>query len=227
MTSEEKLTPDQGWWPAVIETPSDGPKTAPRAIEKKPKPLHEYRVPDRVTADWARKQLTKAEWAAIGRTRCNINPNSIEVMATDIRRGIPAKYVMAKMSLGMSTWYEWEKRAANGDQPYLLWYQAIQASKGEVVGKVLDSVMEQALAGDLKSAQMILKTVDRDEFSDKPSTSVTINGGVGNSTSVNHMSDEKVVDLAQILVSLGIKNLDPPVHDDIIDAEEVEEGDDD
>lgn len=205
------------WWDSDVEVEVDPPKKAqPPAV--RPKEFTEaelYRAPARITAEWVERQLTKAEWRGLSNKK--LNPHLIASMCDDARKGIPKRGMMARAGYSLQTWANWEKKAAEGQQPYALWYQCLMVSISSVEEELIDTVRMQA-SGDWKAAKWLLEQLNKDEYSPTPKTSVTVNGDVNQKQSINYVTDRDAYDIASILRDVGALP-------ELEEAEVVEEAD--
>lgn len=218
---------DDEWWDTEVEieaSPGPPAKVPPRELDE----VDKYRMPDRITAKWVQAQLTRQEWADIkksSRNRATLNPQVIESMSRDAKKGLSKRSIMVRHGLTANTWGLWERKAATGEQPYLLWYQVMMYAISDVEEELLDNIR---LAGqaDWKASKWLLEMLNRDEYSPTPkSQTVNIAGDVhaeSTSNSVNYMSDEKALEVAKLLQGFGVI----PQIDNVVEGEVVSETDD-
>ncbi len=190
------------------DLPIDVEATAGPPAVRKPRELDEvdkYRMPETVTASWVGAQLSRAEWAQLKRTQGSnrLNPHLIESMCRDAKKGLSKRSIMARHGYSTQTWGVWERKAAEGQQPYTLWYQCVMLSYSSVEEEELEKI-RAAGHEDWKAAKWILETLNRDEYGATPATQITnIHGDVSNESSVNYMSEDDSVQVAQLLQAIG------------------------
>ncbi len=212
------------WW--VNETQVDAEPGLPAKIP--PKELDEvdkYRMPTLVTAKWVQSQLTKQEWAEIKRTHgaSKLNPYLIESMAKDAKKGLSKRSIMARAGLSATTWTSWEHRAAQGEQPYLLWHQMMMYAVSSVEEDLIENIKLAGMS-DWKASKWLLEQLNKDEYSPTPKNqTVNIAGDVktDNTTSVNYMSEDKALEVAKLLQGLGVV----PQIENVVEGEIVEDND--
>jgi hypothetical protein len=211
------------WWAAEIDVTDEA---GPPAV-RKPRELDEvdkYRMPTVVTAKWAQAQLSKAEWAQIKRTQgsLKLNPYMIESMCKDARKGLPKRAIMARAGYHVNTWHVWERKAADGIQPYTLWYQCMMLSISSVEEELLDDIRMQT-QGDWKAAKWLLEQLNKDEYGPTPSTQITniTANEVNAEKSVNYMTEDDALQVARLLQSIGAV----PQIDNVVEGEVVEDED--
>lgn len=210
------------WYDVGIEVEA---APGPPAV-RKPQELDEvdkYRMPSTITAKWVEAQLTRKEWAEVKRTQGTnkLNPYLIESMCKDAKKGLSKRSVMARAGYATATWGNWERKAAEGLQPYLLWYQCMMLAYSSVEEEEMDKI-RAAGHEDWKAAKWILETLNRDEYGATPSTQITnIHGGVKNESSVNYMSEDDSVQVAKLLQAIGAV----PIAENVIEGEVIENND--
>lgn len=195
-----------------------------KAVERTPKdlePHQEYRLPNKITANWAEAQLTKKEWAQIKRTQSSLklNPAMIESMCRDAAKGLSKRSIMARHGMSVTTWYAWERKAAEEIQPYALWYNCMMYTVSTVEEELLDNIRLAGMA-DWKASKWLLETMNRDEYGPTPKGDVIHTGDTNVELSVNHVSNDMATAVANIL-----KQIMP--EDDYIEGEVVEDGSED
>lgn len=211
------------WWEAETEIDAT---PGPPAV-RKPKELDsvdKYRMPATITAGWVEKQLTKGEWAQIKRAhpKLTLNPHVIENMARDAKKGLSKRSIMARAGLSVATWAAWEHKAAQGEQPYLLWYQSMMYSISSVEENLIENIKLAGMA-DWKASKWLLEQLNKDEYSPTPKNQiVNVAGDVkteNNTNSINYMSDEKALEVAQLLQTFGVV----PQIENVVEGEVVDE----
>lgn len=211
------------WWAEETEVEAEA---GPPAV-RKPKELDEvdkYRMPKTVTAKWVQAQLSKTEWAQVKRTQgANLlNPHLIESMCRDAQKGLSKRSIMARAGYAVSTWNQWERKAAEGIQPYALWYQCVMLSYSSVEEEEMQKIR---LAGveDWKASKWILEQLNKDEYGPTPKTQITnIAGDVTSSEqSINFMTDDDAMKVAQLLQGIGAI----PQIENVVEGEIVEDDD--
>lgn len=196
---------------------------------RKPRELDEvdkYRMPDTVTAKWVQAQLSRQEWSQIKATQTSnrLNPNLIESMCRDAKKGLSKRSIMARHGYTTQTWNIWERKATEGMQPYLLWYQCIMLSYSSVEEEELAKI-RAAGHEDWKASKFILETLNRDEYAPnaKGTTNITnIHGDVTNEASINYMTEDDSIQVAKLLQAIGAL----PSKEEIMEGEVVDEGND-
>lgn len=208
------------WWAEETEVTAEA---GPPAV-RKPRELDEvakYRMPDRVTAEWVQAQLSKKEWSDIKRTQgsTRLNPHLIESMCSDAKKGLSKRSIMARAGYSVGTWRQWELKAAEGIQPYALWYQCIMLSYSSVEEEELQKVRLAGLE-DWKASKWILEYINKEEFAAAPKTQITTNitGDVTNEQSINFMSEDDAVQVAKLLKGIGAL----PEIENVVEGEVVE-----
>lgn len=192
------------WWAQEVET--DAQPGLP--VVKKPKIVDEvdsYRIPTNVTAAWIRSQLTKQEWDDIKSTqnRLLLNPELIASMCKDAKKGLSKRSIMARHGYSVQTWGAWERKAADGMQPYALWYTCMMISISSVEEELMDNIRD-AGREDWKASKWLLEQLNKDEYGPTPKgATVNINGDVNNETSVNHVSPSEAMNIAKIMQAIG------------------------
>ncbi len=213
------------WWATPVEVDAE---PGPPAV-RKPRELDEvqkYRMPERVTAKWVEAQLTKKEWTELKRTQGanKLNPYLIEAMCADAKKGLSKRSIMARAGYGIQTWNAWEQKAAEGRQPYALWYQCMMISVSTVEEDLIQNIQLQAQT-DWKAGKWLLEQLNKDEYSPTPKTQVVnVAGDVNNetTTSVNYMDDQKALQVAKLLQGFGVI----PEIDNVVEGEVIEDADD-
>lgn len=212
------------WWAAETEVEVEAGKPAVR----KPADLDEvdkYRMPPKVTPKWIEAQLSKAEWSQIKRTQknCKLNPYLIDAMCADARKGLSKRSIMSRAGYHVATWNSWENKAAQGIQPYALWYQCMMLSISSVEEDLVKNIRLASLE-DWKAAKWLLEMQNRDEYGASPSTQITnITGDVVEEKSVNYMTEDDALQVAKLLQSFGAV----PQIDNVVEGEVVEDADSD
>lgn len=195
----------------------------PRELDE----VDKYRVPDTVTAKWAEAQLSRKEWSEIKRTQGvnKLNPYLIESMCKDAKKGLSKRSVMARAGYGTATWNVWERKAAEGLQPYLLWYQCMMLSYSSVEEEELKKI-RAAGHEDWKASKWILEQINKDEYSPTPKTTVTnIHGDVTHESSVNYMSEDDSVQVAKLLQAIGaIPSIENVIEGEVIESDSTDPG---
>lgn len=212
---------NEEWWETettIEAAPGPPAKLKPKELDE----IDKYRMPETVTAGWVKSQLTKQEWAQIKSTQstCALNPYVIESMARDAKKGLSKRAIMARHGLAVTTWSNWEKRASQGDQPYLLWYQCMMMAISSVEEDLIGTIKLHAQS-DFKAAKWLLEQLNKEEYSPTPKNqTVNIAGDVKTETSqsINYMSDEKALEVAKLLQGFGVI----PQIDNVVEGEIVE-----
>lgn len=184
--------------------------------------VDKYRLPKTITVEWARAQLTKREWAQIKSTQSSLilNPHVVASMCKDAAKGLSKRSIMARHGLAATTWGVWERKAADGQQPYLLWYQAMMYTISTVEEELIDNI-RMAGQTDWKASKWLLEVQNKDEYGPTPKNqTLNINGDINPETSVNHVTDNDALSIAKILQAIGAAN------NDVIEGEVVEDDED-
>ncbi len=218
---------DEWWDSSEVE---DEPSRLPaKKVPKEMSNVDRYRMPETPTARWIEAQLTKKEWAEIKRTPGpgKLNPHLIEGMCEDAKKGLSRRSIMARAGYSLSTWYAWERKAAEGLQPYSLWYQCMMISVSSVEEDLLENIKMAGMA-DWKASKWLLEQINKDEYAPATQRGTTVNvQGDLHATSVtteenpNFMSDEKALEVAKLLQRFGVV----PAIDNVVEGEVVDEGD--
>jgi len=194
---------------------------------RKPRELDEidkYRMPDTVTAAWVQAQLSRQEWSEIKRTQGTnrLNPHLIESMCRDAAKGLSKRSIMARHGYNTATWGNWERKAAEGIQPYALWYACIMLSYSSVEEEELKKI-RAAGHEDWKASKWILEQINKEEYSTGGTTTniTNIHGDVTNESSINYMSEDDAQNVATLLQAIGVI----PSQPNTIEGEVVNEGD--
>lgn len=214
------------WWDSaeVEDEPSNLPaKKVPKEMSK----VDRYRMPDKPTASWIEAQLTKKEWAEIKRTQqgTRLNPHLIESMCRDAEKGLSKRSIMARAGYSFQNWRLWEQRAANGQQPYALWYQCMMISISSVEEDLLDNI-KMAGQADWKASKWLLEQLNKEEYSPATQAGTTVNiagdvnASTDNSSSVNYMDDTKAMEVARLLQQFGVV---PTEIENVVEGEVVDE----
>lgn len=212
------------WWAAEAEVEVEAGKPAVR----KPRELDEvdkYRMPKTFGSKWIEAQLSKAEWAQIKRTQSGtkLNPYLIESMCMDAKKGLSKRSIMARAGYSVQTWHGWERKAAEGIQPYALWYQCMMLSISQVEEELIKNVRLASME-DWKAAKWLLEMHNKDEYSPTPTTQITnIAGDVQAEKSVNYMTEDDAIKVAKLLQSFGAV----PQIENVVEGEIVENEDSD
>jgi hypothetical protein len=200
---------DEQWWPTTES--EDVPPG--NALEPQPREFTEaelYKTPAHLTAAWIERQLPKSVWKA---NKSKLNPHLIYSMCEDARKGLSKRAIMARIGMQPTTWDSWQRKAFEGSSVYEVWYMCIMHSISSVEAKLVDNVMDAA-DNDWRAAKWLLERINKDEYSDAPSSiAVTVNT---EKPSINSISDENALAIANILQELGVVQ-------ETVDAEVVED----
>ncbi len=184
-------------------------------------------MPGTLTVRWIHAQLPREtwEWVKDTKPKCKINGYLIESMCKDAKKGASKRAIMAKAGYHIVTWDQWERKAMEGEQPYLLWYQCMMHSFASIEDELLDNIRVQA-SGDWRAAKWMLEQINKPEYSPTPKNqTVNIAGDVHNKTnnkaSVNYLTDGDAVEIAQLLQGFGVV----PQIENTVEGEVVEESD--
>lgn len=180
-------------------------------------------VPDKLTIAWVEAQLPAGVWKE---NRSSLTPSMVKYMAELAGKGCSKRAILARCGFNVNTWANWEKRAAEGEQPYALWYQLVQYYWA---GKEIEllSVIDRHANLDWKAAQFRLKTLNRDEYheaSPVAGTTVNINNNDNSKTetTINRLEAADVVRIAAIMGQVGVVG-PAAIEGTVVDAEEVED----
>lgn len=183
--------------------------------------------PQTPTAKWVEEQLTGNQWRIIHSRNIKLNPQLICSMFKDAKKGLSKRAILARHGMPPHRWSEWQRKADQGQEPYYLWSQCMTYAAAQVEDNILKDVRLQA-QGDFKAAKWLLEHINRDEYGPTPKEqTVNIHGDVNatqttnnNETSVNYMTDEHAVEVAQLLKSIGvIPQIEAPVDAEVIEDE--------
>lgn len=216
----------QEWWDNETEVEAEAGLPAKRQ-PKEFTEVEQYKLPSVITAKWIKAQLTKDEWVEVDSTQGSnkLNPFLIESMCRDAKKGLSKRSIMARAGYAATTWNLWERKAAEGELIYALWYRCMMVAVSSKEEKLLEKI-EMAGDDDWKAAKWLLETLNRDEYGPTPkSQTVNIAGDVHSesTSSVNYLSQEESVDVLKLLQGFGVKNLARPEIDNVVEGEVVED----
>jgi len=198
------------------KTPADTPKDKlPAKRQPTPTPKIDEDVfegmPDRITAEWVRKQLPASVWRDHKQA---LKPAEISAMARDAKKGISKRAILGKAGYHVSSWDRWTRLAAEQNHPvYTLWYKVMIASISSVEEELMDSIRAEAM-GDWRAAKWLLEQLNKDEYTESKTTNININRE--EKVSINTITDSDAIEMARILQEIGAVP-------DIEDAEVVED----
>jgi len=209
---------EQDWYEVEDDTEDDDITEASTELAKVGK-----QMPDTLTVRWIHAQLPKETWDWVKDTKpkCKINGYLIKAMSDDAKKGASKRAIMAKAGYNVATWGVWERKAMEGEQPYLLWYQCMMHSFASVEDELLEAVRMSA-STDWRAAKWMLEQINKDEYSPTPKNqTVNIAGDVNtrSKTSVNYMSDENALEVAQLLQQFGVV----PQLENVVEGEVIED----
>lgn len=179
-----------------------------------------------LTPGWIERQLSGAQWKIIQSNGVKLNPQMINSMAKDAKKGLSKRAIMARHGFPATRWSEWQRKADQGLEPYYLWTQCMFYAAAQVEDDVLKGIKLQA-QGDFKAAKWLLEHINPDDYAPTPKEqTVNIHGDVTasqttNTASVNYMDDDKAKQIAELLQTFKVV----PKLDKVIDAEVVEDSD--
>jgi hypothetical protein len=163
-------------------------------------------LPAKFTKTWVEAQLPKSAWPRVGKQRgavSNCTPRLISEMAEAAKKTTSKRGLMARFGLTSVTWGAWERRAIAGEQPYVLWHQCMMHSLSQVEEEMLENIRGHAVT-DWKAAAWYLQRLNRDEYSDKqPSTQVTVQNEGGGKVTINRITEDDAMAIAQIMGEIG------------------------
>lgn len=181
-------------------------------------------LPQKFTKTWVAAQLPKSAWPAnkkgAGRLG-NCSPALIAEMAEAAKLTTSKRGLMARFGLSGPVWHQWERKALQGEQPYVLWHQCMMHSLSQVEEEMLENIRGHAVT-DWKAAAWYLQRLNRDEYSDKqPSTQVTVQNEGGSKVTINRITPDDGLAIAQIMQQIGAL----PDSEDVVDGEVLSEDD--
>lgn len=198
---------DMEWYEVEEDSAEDDGTTEPGAeLVKVGK-----QMPSTLSVRWIHAQLPRETWEWIKDTKpkCKINGYLIESMCKDAKKGASKRAIMAKAGYNVATWDVWERKAVvDQEQPYLLWYQCMMHSFASIEDELRENVRLHAQS-DWRAAKWMLEQINKDEYAPTPKNqTVNISGDVhnktDNKTSINTMSDETALQVAQLLQGYGV-----------------------
>lgn len=209
------------WWDQETEVEA---APGPPAV-RKPRELDEvdkYRMPAVITSKWVEAQLSRKEWSDIKRTQGSnrLNPHLIESMCRDAKKGLSKRSIMARHGYNTQTWNVWERKAAEGLQPYAIWHQCMMLAYSSVEEQEMDKI-RAAGHEDWKASKWILEQINKEEYTAAPQTQITnIHGDVTQESSVNYMTEDDTMKVAHLLQSIGAI---PRQVENVVEGEVVDE----
>lgn len=212
------------WWAAETEVevqPGKKPVRKPAELDE----VDKYRMPKTINAKWVEAQLSKTQWSQIKRTQSGtaLNPHLIESMCKDAQKGLSKRSIMARSGYSVQTFYAWERKAAEGIEPYALWYKCLLLSISNVEEDLIKNIRLASME-DWKAAKWLLEMQNKDEYGATPTTQITnIAGDVKAENSVNYMTEDDALQVAKLLQSFGAV----PQIDNVVEGEVVEDEDSD
>lgn len=215
----------EDWW----EHETDVENVEASNLPVKPKKVEideveKYRMPDRISAGWVRAQLTASEWRQIKRTHTTLklNPEIIESMYRDARKGLAKRAIMARHGMHVNTWGRWEAKAEQGEQPYALWHTAMVHAWTSIEEQELQKIRDAGNV-DWKASKWILEQINKEEYQPTPKNQVVnVHGDVHaeqtTEQSVNYFTNEKALQVANIMKQIGAIPSDDVVEAEVVDA---------
>lgn len=148
--------------------------------------------PKKLSVEWIREQLPAEFWENLHHN-CQCVPETIYIMSEYARRTPSKRAIAVRAGLHERIWSQWEERAQNGEQPYLLWYQCMAYALSELEEELLDNIRGAAMS-DWKAATWMLGKINKAEFSDSRGGSNTVDNRSGdNSTNIQIEGDKLTV----------------------------------
>ena len=192
-------------------------QTPSKALEPIPPQFPESaEVPDKITKTWVEAQLSAAVW----KRNPKLTPRVIAEMAAVAGKTPSKRGLMARFGFSVGTYYNWERKAAMGEQPYALWHQCVLHGFSSLEEELLDNSRGHA-AGDWKAAAWYLARLNRDEFGEKQSsTQIQVDSGGVSKVTVNRITEDDAMAIARIMGEIGAL---PPGQGDVVDGEVVED----
>lgn len=172
-------------------------------------------LPDKLTVEWISRQVPKKTWRA---NQTILNPHLIHKMHKDIRKGLSQRAVAARAGITHTTWYRWERQAAQEIEPYATWYRCMLHGVALLEDELIDHV-RTAAGADWKAATWLLGKINREEYAEtkgSTTTNVHIEGDVGAKQTVNSLDNDDAERIARIMGRIGALPT--------VDVEIVEEG---
>lgn len=176
---------------------------ASKEVEPRAKELSDLEaagMPNELTIGWVDRQLPTAVWRE---NKTALNPAMIVLMCKYARKGMSKRAIMARIGMHVNSWTVWERQAAQGNQPYALWYQCVMHSASGIEEELLDRVRRHAIE-DWKAASWLLNKLNPDEFSENknPTTTVNINNdGIEAKVQVNRLDDNTTKKIAELYMA--------------------------
>lgn len=180
-----------------------------KAVEKLPPQFPETAaIPDTITRAWVEAQLPASTWKKARK----LSPGVIAEMAKIAGKTPSRRGMMARFGLAISTYYQWERKAAQGEQPYALWHQCIMHGFSQLEEELLDNVRGHAVS-DWKAAAWYLARINREEYGEKQSsTQIEVKGEGGSKVTINRITDDDAMAIARIMGDIGaLPSADPKV----------------
>lgn len=192
-------------------------------VEKLPPQFSEdAMIPDTITKTWVEAQLPKSTWTRVSKS-AKISPSVIAEMSKIAAKTPSKRGLMARFGLHVNTYYLWERKAAAGEQPYVLWHQCIMHGFSQLEDELLDNVRGHAVT-DWKAAAWYLARLNREEYGEKQSTTqISVQGEGGSKVTINRITDDDAMAIARIMDEIGA--LPAGKSDDVIEGEVVREDD--
>lgn len=171
-------------------------------VEKLPPQFEESaQIPEKITATWVRAQLPKSTWDRHKSNKCT--PSVIAEMAKVASKTPSKRGMMARFGFHVQTYYLWERKAAQGEQPYALWHQCVMHGFSQLEEELLDNVRGHAVA-DWKAAAWYLARLNREEYGEKQATTqISVQGESGSKVTINRITDDDALAIARIMDEIG------------------------
>jgi len=176
-------------------------------------------LPDKITKAWVEAQLPQSVWKKHKNNRCT--PTIIAEMARVAGKTPSKRGLMARFGLTHQTYYVWERKAAQGEQPYALWHQCVMHGFSQIEDELLDNIRGHAVV-DWKAAAWYLARLNREEFGEKQATTqISVQGEGGSKVTINRITDDDAMAIAKIMDQIGALPAAPS--NDVIEGEVVSE----
>ena len=174
-------------------------------------------IPDTITKTWVESQLPASVWNRNKASKCT--PVLIAEMSKTAAKTPSKRGMMARYGLTIKTYYMWERKAANGEQPYALWHQCIMHGFSQLEEELLDNVRGHAVS-DWKAAAWYLARLNREEYGEKqPTTEIQVNSDGASKVTINRITDDDAMAIARIMNDIGALS----GGDNVIEGEVVRE----
>ena len=125
-----------------------------------------------------------------------INDEVIEVICTEIKRGVPLKYASEIAGVSSQTVSKWEKRGKEEDEEsesiYRKFYDEYQRAKALAVAYRVENIRKVSDAGDWRASAWWLERVAHEEFGKKSVLDANVNANVNKLDLSELFTDEEL-----------------------------------